>query len=315
MKILVYGAGVIGCVLAHKLFRTGNDVTLLARGNWKDTIDEKGLTIDHYGYFYKTTDKIRTVDKLEDSDRYDLIFVVMQYNNILNILKTLGENISPYIILVGNNMNPEYCEKEIFKISHSKKEIGFGFQGSGGYRKDKKVVGMHSLRIGMTVGGLRCKLSYEFEKIIKEVFLKSSYKLEFQENMEGWLLSHAAQILPGCYLCYALNCNLKRAKKKDAAMAIKATSEAYNMLKSLGYPICPEGEEKQYRDEFEKKVNRLYFIYKTCIGKFVISNHCSHAVEEMSTLDKSFNELKNKSNIIMPVWDKLREKACGVLKG
>lgn len=227
MKILVYGAGVIGCVLAHKLFRAGNDVTLLARGNWKDTIDEKGLTIDHYGYFYKTTDKIRTVDKLEDSDRYDLIFVVMQYNNILNILKTLGENISPYIILVGNNMNPEYCEKEILKMSHSKKEIGFGFQGSGGYRKDKKVVGMHSLRIGMTVGGLRCKLS----------------------------------------------------------------------------------------DEFEKKVNRLYFIYKTCIGKFVISNHCSHAVEEMSTLDKSFNELKNKSNIIMPVWDKLREKACGVLKG
>lgn len=56
-------------------------------------------------------------------------------------------------------------------------------------------------------------------------------------------------------------------------------------------------------------------MYKTCIGKFVISNHCSHAVEEMSALDKSFNELKNKSNIIMPAWDKLREKVLGVLKG
>lgn len=214
MKILVYGAGVIGCVLAHKLFRAGNDVTILARGNWKQIIDEQGLTIDHYGYFYKTRDKVRTIDKLENSDRYDLIFVVMQYNNTLNILKSLGENVSPYIILVGNNMNPEYCEKEILKISHSKKEIGFGFQGSGGYRKDNKVVGMHSFRIGMTLGGLRCKLSDEFEKTIKTAFLKSSYKLEFQENMEGWLLSHAAQILPGCYLCYALNCNLKMAKKK-----------------------------------------------------------------------------------------------------
>ena len=77
MKILVYGAGVIGCVLAHKLFRAGNDVTMLARGIWKQIIDEQGLTIDHYGYFYKTRDKVTTIDKLENSDRYDLIFVVM----------------------------------------------------------------------------------------------------------------------------------------------------------------------------------------------------------------------------------------------
>ena len=84
MKILVYGAGVIGCVLAHKLFRAGNDVTMLARGIWKQIIDEQGLTIDHYGYFYKTRDKVTTIDKLENSDRYDLIFVVMQYNNTLN---------------------------------------------------------------------------------------------------------------------------------------------------------------------------------------------------------------------------------------
>lgn len=31
MKILVYGAGVIGCYLAHTLCRTGQDVTVLAQ--------------------------------------------------------------------------------------------------------------------------------------------------------------------------------------------------------------------------------------------------------------------------------------------
>ena len=35
MKILVYGAGVLGCNLARDLFRAGKDVTLLARGNWE----------------------------------------------------------------------------------------------------------------------------------------------------------------------------------------------------------------------------------------------------------------------------------------
>ena len=32
MKILVYGAGVLGCNLARNLFHAGKDVTLLARG-------------------------------------------------------------------------------------------------------------------------------------------------------------------------------------------------------------------------------------------------------------------------------------------
>ena len=34
MKILVFGAGVLGCNLARNLFRAGRDVTLLARGSW-----------------------------------------------------------------------------------------------------------------------------------------------------------------------------------------------------------------------------------------------------------------------------------------
>jgi len=40
MKILVYGAGVLGCNLARNLFRAGKDVTLLARGNWAEEIRE-----------------------------------------------------------------------------------------------------------------------------------------------------------------------------------------------------------------------------------------------------------------------------------
>lgn len=34
MKILVFGAGVLGCNLARNFFRAGKDVTLLARGDW-----------------------------------------------------------------------------------------------------------------------------------------------------------------------------------------------------------------------------------------------------------------------------------------
>ena len=45
MKILVYGAGVLGCNLARNLLRAGKDVTLLARGNWAVEIRRNGLRI------------------------------------------------------------------------------------------------------------------------------------------------------------------------------------------------------------------------------------------------------------------------------
>lgn len=45
MRILVFGAGVIGCNLARNLYRAGKDVTLLARGNWAEEIKNNGLRI------------------------------------------------------------------------------------------------------------------------------------------------------------------------------------------------------------------------------------------------------------------------------
>ena len=45
MKILVFGAGVLGCNLARNFFRAGKDVTLLARGNWAAEIQKNGLRI------------------------------------------------------------------------------------------------------------------------------------------------------------------------------------------------------------------------------------------------------------------------------
>lgn len=40
MKILVFGAGVLGCNLARNFFRAGKDITLLARGAWGESIQK-----------------------------------------------------------------------------------------------------------------------------------------------------------------------------------------------------------------------------------------------------------------------------------
>ena len=45
MKILVFGAGVLGCNPANNLFRAGKDVTLPARSAWAEEIRSNGLRI------------------------------------------------------------------------------------------------------------------------------------------------------------------------------------------------------------------------------------------------------------------------------
>ena len=69
MRILVYGAGVQGCQLAHSLARNKkNMVTLLARGEWKAVIDQKGLTIRHMLQRKTTVDRMQTIDVLAPED-------------------------------------------------------------------------------------------------------------------------------------------------------------------------------------------------------------------------------------------------------
>ena len=104
MRILVYGAGVLGCELAHVLMQNKkNVVTLLARGEWKEMIDQKGLVIRHWVQRKTTTERIKTVDTLAPDDYYDLVFVVMQAGQLPDVLPVLKANKSQYFVFVGNN--------------------------------------------------------------------------------------------------------------------------------------------------------------------------------------------------------------------
>lgn len=309
MRILIYGAGVIGCELAHELCKGENDVTILARGNWKRSIDRNGLIIRHYGQMHTTKDSVNSIEELGADDEYDLIFVTMQYNQVPDILPQIAKNASRRIVMVGNNMTPSSCQEQIRSQPGMQKEVAFGFQGTGGYRENGKVISMHPIHVGMTIGGLREELSSDFQECILSAFKNTGYRLTWERNMEGWLMSHASRILPTAYLCYSLDCQLRRASKQQIRLSVNAVAEAHHMLNSLGYPIRPDGEAEAYQEKRRKKQRGLFWMLKTPAGKYVIGIHCAHAVAEMTALDLDFEKLKQKAGIRMPAWDTLRTGA------
>ena len=161
----------------------------------------------------------------------------------------------------------------------------------------------------MTLGGLNHDLPATYQKTLQDAFSGTKYHLEWEAFMEGWLLSHAAHVLPTAYLVYILQYNLKQVSKEQVRLSVKAVTEAHQMLKLLGYPIRPDRESDTY-SVYEKKKNRsLYFFLKSPAGKFVISIHCANAISEMLALSSAFDELRTKSDIAMPSWDILRKKA------
>ena len=72
MRILVYGAGVLGGNLASNLYRQGKDVTLLARGKWYEEIKRNGLSIHHY-FGGKTNVKIPVINQLKSDDNQQMV--------------------------------------------------------------------------------------------------------------------------------------------------------------------------------------------------------------------------------------------------
>ena len=104
MRILVYGAGVQGCELAHRLLQNKkNVVTMLARGEWKERIDQKGLTIRHWAQLKTTVDRVPTIETLAPEESYDIVFVTVQAGQLPEILPALKANQSQYVVFVGNN--------------------------------------------------------------------------------------------------------------------------------------------------------------------------------------------------------------------
>ena len=129
MRILVYGAGVIGTNLAADLYASGKDVTLLARGGWADTLEKHGLTVKSAFFPKKRTWPIPVIRELKRDDAYDVIFVVMRYTQLDSVIPDLLNNVSENIALIGNDpCAPAYREKL------KGKNVLFGFYMAAGHR-------------------------------------------------------------------------------------------------------------------------------------------------------------------------------------
>lgn len=319
MKVLVYGAGVIGGQLAHALCGCGNDVTVIARGTWAETLRTEGLRIRHYIQRKDTVDHPRVLETPDDQP-YDIVFAVMQYRQMEKILPDLARINSPVIVLTGNNLSAAEMESKILAASPAAKTVLFGFGSTAGVRENGKLTTVHTGDGRLTLGKAQEEVPASVKALLKRVFSGSRLSVVYCDNMDAWLKYHAAFILPVVYLCYKTGCDLKKSTRAERKLLLDAVRDAYHLLMALGYPVRPAGEEKALEPGITHAATALiiYWMSQTRLGALCTTEHCRHAPAEMEDLDKAFMAIRSelpsfqmpefdRLKAMMPSWDRIRE--------
>ena len=308
MKILVYGAGVLGCNLARNLFRAGKDAALLARGRWAEELKKNGLRIKDKFSPRMSVSRIPVVTELKAEDAYDVIFVVLRYTQLESIMETLRASRAKNLVFVGNDVRAS-----AIAASLPEKNVMFAFASSAGQRERDYVASIDLKKI--TIGQIAGAPSNE--RLIQTIFDGTKYKVAYEPNMGDYLLCHAAFVLPVAFACCKTDGDLKKLKGDTAYLnrMIDANIEGYRALRNAGHEILPKEDGEFEGDAYRRTCLRFFqLMCATGLGKICASDHAMNAVEEMSALDRDLKQLFDENGAAYPVWQALEQDAGKYLR-
>jgi 2-dehydropantoate 2-reductase len=310
MKILIYGAGVIGSIFAYKLKTGGNDVTVLARGKRLEQLRKYGIIIKDVIVDEHFETGIKTTDKLKPDDYYDAALIIMQRQQVSSILPVLSKNSKiPFYIFTGNNVTGA---EEYVKFL-DRKRILLGFGGPGGYREDNYVISAYVKDHTVLYLGEPDGSSSQRVDNFKNLIIKSGINVNIPENIDAWLKTHAAFISALVMASYAAKNKGKELKDEDRLikLSIIAFKENLKALIEIGIPILP------------KKFNMMRFIPEYFLrrkikdligsefGRVALSGHADAAKDEMVKITEDFRNLIKNVKTDMSTGDYLYKNSFG----
>lgn len=308
LKILIYGAGVIGSVFAGKLALAGNDITVLARGKRFEELKNDGIVLVNHKTQEVEQVNVNIIDTLLPNAQYDYIIVTMQRTQVDNILSILSENSSKNIVFVVNTASG-YDE---WITTVGKDRLMIGFPATGGERKEGKVhyfivKGIQRTFQTTTFGEYSGEKTRRIEKLIK-IFNQAKIPSVFCKDIDAWQKTHVALVTNIANALYGFDCDNFRLGRsyKDIKQMIKGIQEGRQVLRKNG--VNPTPQKLLWLDLPASIVAISFSIFmRTALAENTMAKHCAVAKSEMILLQQEFDELIVKSNIDTPAIDDLKK--------
>lgn len=315
MKILIYGAGIVGCTYGWQLSEAGCDITVLVRSDKKESIEQEGITIN-CSDFRSGTKVVKEIDfcpkvidhLLADND-FEYIIVTTNNLHLTEIVPILKESAGQAHILFFQNMWIDDF-REIGKyLSPDQYFFGFPFMAGGGRKNNTIYSAISGLKYSHTpLGEIDGAITPRVRKIA-DALEKANLKPMLHKQIKVWLITHyavaaglsAGIIMAGSGKAFSSDTKILR-------HTFKAIREGLKVCSRIGF------------DSKSEKSNKLYYLplfIGTAIAKKVYSNealcmmfdgHTKHSPNEMQKMLLDIINCARSNNIPTPYLSDLDEK-------
>jgi 2-dehydropantoate 2-reductase len=227
VRILVLGAGVIGSVYAAKLLQAGDDVVMLARGTRLNDLRAHGLVLEDSESKQRTELPVSATDAPGANEQYDLVLVPVrsdQLEQTLSILTNMHDGSD--VLFFGNTAGRSSALTEALG-----ERVLFGFPAASGTR-DGSVIKYVLIRQQRTMLGEPSGTRSRRVRELKTVFSRAGFSVRISGDIDGWLLAHAAFIVPIAFALYRVDVDAARlASDRDSLqLMVRATRQAFRAL-------------------------------------------------------------------------------------
>ncbi len=282
VRILVLGAGVIGSVYAGMLLQAGHHVVLLARGSRLTDLRAKGLVLENSESKQRLQLSVSAVDSPEADQRYDLVLVAVRAEQLAATLPVLtGMNDGSDVLFFGNigGHGPALIE------ALGQRAV-FGFPSAGGIR-DGAVIRYVLIGQQKTTLGEPCGVTSSRVRRLQTMFSGVGFPSTITANIDGWLLGHAAFVVPMAFALYRVDTDAERLAHDAATLRlmIRATRQAFQALRAFGIGEIPTNLTVLYLRMPERFVVHYWRrVLASPRGELWFAAHSRAAVQEMTSL-------------------------------
>lgn len=284
MRILIYGAGVIGSLYAVQFAKSGFDVSVYARGKRLADLKKAGLLYLEHGEQKKA--EVKIIEKLNPYDIYDFIFLTVKEYQAKKALFELRENKSPTIVTMINNVDNYARWEEIC----GKGRILPAFPGAGGginglvLHADFTPGFIQSTGFGEINGEITCRA-----RRLYRLFRDSGIPCQMISDMYLWQLSHLAMVVPMADAYY--EANYPECAGKDLSLMFRTAKRLkrnFKLLKTMGFKITPFKLNLFQVLPSPISAMALSILYQSSFGYRFMYRHTRNAPDEMKRLHIKF---------------------------
>lgn len=291
MRLLIFGAGVLGSLYAVKLLAAGHEVTVLARGRRASQLRADGLVVQEYGGS-RLRAHVSVIDSLDPESSYEHVLVLVRNDQVESVLPSLAANkATPSVVFMFNNLvGPQ---RLVNVLGHDR--VVLGFPGAAGERAaDGSVVAtvLPALIQKTTVGEIDGRFTPRI-RALAAALREAGFPTAISGRMDAWLKTHVALVCPIADAIYAASGDLRTLADSSSRVItmLRSIRQAFSALRAQGVPVTPAKLRSLELLPDWMLVIACQWALRTSYADLVVARHATVAREEMDALSGQLRAL------------------------